>query len=122
MDMEGGRDMMHLTKEQQKQLLMLTDTKWKQLRVGMRRHFRLGIDMTNEYTFLLALTSEQWQTVDKEITRLRIHNKDVLTSLRRDTRLQTSRARKTEYMREYMKNYRQRKEAIHGQISNQNSS
>lgn len=114
--------MTHLTKEQQKQLLLLTDTNWRQLRADMRKHYRLGIDMTSEYTFLLALTSKQWQSVDKEITRLRVDNKDLLTSLRRETRQQSSRSRKTEYMREYMKNYRQRKEAPHGQISNQNSS
>ena len=114
--------MTQLTKDQQKQLLMLTDSRWRRLRADMKRHFRLGINIDVDHTFLLALTSEQWQTVDKEITGLRIHNKDVLTSLRRETRQQTSRARKTEYMREYMKNYRQRKGILNGQIGDQNSS
>lgn len=110
-----------LTKEQQKQLLMLTDNAWNKLRVDMKKHYRLGIDINIAYSFLVALTSEQWQTVDKEITGLRIHNKDVLTSLRREIRQQRSRARKTEYMREYMKNYRQRKGILNGQVSNQDS-
>lgn len=114
--------MTRLTKEQQKQLLMLTESKWKGLQSDMRKHFRLGINIPSDYTFLLALTSEQWQSVDKELTRLRIDNQGVLSSLRKETRQQARRVKKTEYMREYMKNYRQRKEAPYGQVCNQNSS
>ena len=113
--------MIPLTNEQQKQLLLLTDAAWKRLKSLMKNHYKLGGCMASEFPFLLALTSEQWQTVDMKLSRLRVINQEALQTLRRDTRKKQSRQNKTEYMRSYMQRYRQQQGASNGQISDQGS-
>lgn len=113
--------MIPLTNDQQKQLLLLTNSAWLKLRSEMKKHYKLGSCMPLTFPFLLALTSEQWQTVDMKLSRLRVINQEALQTLRRDTRKKQSKQNKTEYMRSYMQRYRQQKGASNGQISNQGS-
>ncbi len=115
--------MINLTNEQQKKLLLLTDAEWKLLRSSIKNHYKLGSCMPETYDFLLALTSEQWQTIETKVSQLRIDNKQVLKTLRRETRQQATKVRKTEYMRDYMRRYRlQHRGATNGQVCNQDSS
>jgi hypothetical protein len=121
MDLEGNFRVIKLTNEQQKQLLLLTETDWKKLRSDMKKHFAYGTDVTT-FPFLLALTNEQWQTIDLKLTQLRSVNKETLRILRRETRQQLRKSKKTEYMRYYMQRYRQQNRgAPNGQVSNQGS-
>lgn len=110
-----------ITQPQQKELLLLTDRKWKLLQSEMKKHYRTGTYISFEYTFLLALTSEQWHTVRLELQTLRDDNKDRLKQLRKITRVEAGKNKKKEYMRQYMQKYRKRKEDQHGQGSTQGS-
>lgn len=110
-----------ITQPQQKELLLLTDRKWKMLLCEMRKHYRTGSCISFEHTFLLALTCEQWHTVKLELQTLRVLNKDRLKALRKSMRLEASKTKKKEYMRRYMQKYRKRKEGHHGQGSTQGS-
>lgn len=117
MDLEGYGIMTLLTTDQQKQLLMLTTSKWNELRKLVKSHYKLGSCMPIEYTFLVALTSEQWQTVVKKLIQLRQSNRKRLQVLRKQARQEATKVKKKDYMRSYMQQYRQRKEQQHGQDS-----
>lgn len=106
-----------MTSEQQKQLLLLTNAKWKELKGEVKAHFSLGTDLPEPYVFLLALTGEQWQTIEAKLDALRHAHKDKLKDLRRQAKAAGARDRKRTYMREYMKKYRQKEPTGNGQDS-----
>lgn len=108
-----------ISNEQQKELLLLSSFKWKNLRSDMRTHYRLGTEVPEQYQHLLALTSEQWQTLEAKLDSLRYANKEKLDELRKAARAKISRENKREYMRLYMQKYRSRKEQPDGQGSRQ---
>lgn len=111
-----------LTKEQEKTLLLLTDSKWASLQKTMKNHYKLGSCIPLAYGFLVALTNEQWQTVDLVLTKLRVKHEDVLNLMRKKVRSEQNKTKKSEYMREYMQRYRRKVRCKHGQGSNQDSS
>lgn len=108
-----------ISNEQQKELLLLSNTRWKELRADMKTHYRLGTDVSTEHQFLLSLSSEQWHTLETKLDSLRYAHKEKLQALRKQARAVTSRHNKREYMREYMQRYRARKEQSSGQGSRQ---
>lgn len=109
----------HLTQEQQKQLLLLGNSKWKELRLAVKTHFTDGSHMPEPYAFLLALSCEQWQTLESKLEALRHAHKDKLQELRKQSKAQAARERKRNYMRGYMKKYRQKEPTGDGQDSGQ---
>ena len=106
-----------LTLDQQKQLLMLTDRKWNNLVKAVRNHYNFGLHIDEPFTFIVALTSEQWQTIARKLTELRATNKSKLQLLRKEASLNARLQNKKEYMRRYMQRYRQTKEHCYGQGS-----
>lgn len=106
-----------ISNEQQKELLLLSAFRWKNLRADMKTHYRLGTEVPEQYQHLLALTSEQWHTLEAKLDALRYANREKLEELRRAARLKASRDNKREYMRKYMKKYRSIKEQTDGQGS-----
>lgn len=108
-----------ITNDQQKELLLLSNTAWKSLRADMKTHYRLGTEVAETHKFLLALTSEQWQNLEAKLESLRYAHKDKLNELRKQAKVVASRNNKREYMRQYMQRYRARKEQPDGQGSRQ---
>lgn len=106
-----------ISNEQQKDLLLLSASRWKQLRADMKTHYRLGTDVPDEYKYLLALSNEQWQTLDIKLDSLRHAHKEKLQALRKQARAAVSRQNKREYMRNYMQRYRAKQEPTDGQGS-----
>ena len=114
--------MSSITNDQQKELLLLADSKWRTLRTEMRAHYKLGTDLTTDHRYLLALTNEQWHTLEAKLADLRYAHRDKLSALRKKAKAEASRLKKREYMRQYMHTYRTKKEQTNGQGSRESGS